>query len=229
MRVLWLALLVLLWPELARATSCAVPELGPSTDRADVVFVAKVTAERDHSVYTLAVERVFKGSATKTVKARGGGMKGASFELGKRFLVFGTLTPNDGEAPLFAHLCGGTQLADQAKDWIAKLGGGTAPGKALASGAAPSASPDAAPPPEVTPEPQPSASPEPTPDTAPPSSAAPPVVPPTSPTPAAAPGASGGCAACAVGAPATPAHDRLTALALLVFVAMSARRSMIRP
>lgn len=228
MRVLVLTLLALLWPGLARATSCAPPELGPSTDRADVVFVAKVTAHRDHTLFSLSTERVFKGDVPKGVQARGGGMKGASFEVGKRFLVFGKLTPDDAEAPLFAHLCGGTQLADQAKEWIAKLGPGSAPGKALARGVGPSAPPDAAPPPSAAqgPEPAPTVAPEPT-------VAAPPAPAPTpvAPDPPAAPAVRSGCAACALGTPWSPANGARPALALLALaaVAMAARRSMIRP
>jgi len=192
----------------ARATSCAVPELGPSAASADVVFVGTVVGEREHRIYTLNVSRVYKGQVTKTVKVLGGGMKGASFEVGKRFLVFARIQLAQSqpvEAPLFAHLCGGTGLADQAKDWIAKLGSGTEPGKDLVTGNAPAApvagagsEAPATPAPEPAPTTAPSAQPPPTheapaPTTAPaPETRAPARAPPES-----------GCAACNLGAPAS--------------------------
>ncbi|GMV14718.1 MAG: hypothetical protein AMXMBFR56_29420 [Polyangiaceae bacterium] len=215
--VLLLALLLALDLRAAHATSCIEPELGPSSANADVVFVATVASEKDHSVYGLSVERVYKGEVPKSVKARGGGMKGASFQRGKRFLVFARLDPSDAEAPLFAHLCGGTQLAEQVRDWMTKLGDGSTPGTTLASGSA-----AAAPAPEAAPEPVPAPEPEPAPEPV----SAPPLEPEPEPAPAPAPlpaPADAGCAACALGA-ASPGPSA-TWLALGLGAAFATRRA----
>lgn len=117
----------------AFATSCAAPELRTSTERAHVIFVGVVAAETRMSggmgIYRVEVDRVFKGSMPATVTVLGGGMKGSSFHVGERYLVFGRLPEPAAPPPpdLFAHLCGGTQPTAGALEWLATLGAGDPP------------------------------------------------------------------------------------------------------
>jgi len=167
----------------ARATSCDVPTFERSRDAADVVFVGRATAVAEKGGYattsTFAVERVYRGETPANVEVEGGGLKGALFQSGKRYLVFGRIV----ETGLFAHLCGGTQRADDAAAWIAQLGDGKPPGTAIASG-----KPLAEPPPPSAEAPAPAEAP-------PPSPAAPLEIVPPAPPPA---GPKSGCGGCAV-------------------------------
>lgn len=56
------------------------------------------------------VEQVHKGALPEAVQVMGGGVTGASFEHGKRYLVFATMLHTDRALNqlVFAELCGGT-------------------------------------------------------------------------------------------------------------------------
>lgn len=203
----------------AQATSCVAPELESSLERADVVFTGRATVDRETGIETLArfaVSRVFKGTVPLEVRVRGGGLAGASFQTGKRYLVFAKLEPN---GQLWAHLCGGTGAIDPA--WLSQLGAGTSPSIGGDPVAGSASSPDA----QAVSEPaessdassqQPARSPEtgaPAPPAEPSDSAAKPVPP------------RGGCGACGVGAPVAPvAPVPLHWPSLLLLVAGRLRR-----
>ncbi|MBK7579619.1 MAG: hypothetical protein IPI67_05360 [Myxococcales bacterium] len=122
---LMLFALLLFVPRTAPATSCDVPQLGSSLERAMLVFTGRATVREDTGNQTLvdmAVERVFKGSVPRKLRVSGGGLKGAMFTTGKRYLVFARIL-DAGE--VVAHLCGGTQQLPS--DWVKRLGAGSAP------------------------------------------------------------------------------------------------------
>jgi len=89
---LLLSLAALVFTPRAFATSCEVPQLKSSSERAEVIFLGVAAAETPVgggvSNFRLRVERVFKGSLPATVTVSGGGMKGSSFTVGDRYLVF---------------------------------------------------------------------------------------------------------------------------------------------
>jgi MYXO-CTERM domain-containing protein len=143
------ALLVVLGARPARGTSCEVPTYEGSLERADIVFVGRAVKQTPGSLELteLEVEKVYAGEVTRRVTVEGGGMKGAMLAPGKRYLVFAKLLTDPGPVRVWASLCGGTQEADAAKAWIARLGDGHAPGSALAAKTAPPAPPPATEPP----------------------------------------------------------------------------------
>lgn len=193
----------------ARATSCVAPALESSLERADVVFTGSATVDRETGVETLArfaVSRVFKGTVPREVPVRGGGLAGASFQTGKRYLVFAQLDPN---GQLWAHLCGGTGAVDPA--WLSQLGAGTAPSPGGDPVAGSTSSPDA----QTASEPAESS------DASAPQPARPPETgAPAQPAEPSDSGANpvpprGGCGACGVGAPVAPAPLHWPSLLLL--------------
>lgn len=120
--------------ERAHATSCVPPELGSSSERAELIFVGTAGWSRPSHELTITwfrVEQVHKGGSPESVQVMGGGMTGARFEYGKRYLVFATMlhTERALNQLVFAELCGGTELASERADWIAALGPGAPPGK----------------------------------------------------------------------------------------------------
>lgn len=229
---LLLALTALLFTPRAFATSCEVPQLKTSTERANVIFVGVATSETPMGggmgIFRMRVERVFKGSMPATVTVSGGGMKGSSFRVGERYLVFGRLPEPSAARPpdLFAHLCGGTQLATGATEWLSALGAGDPP---TGASTAIVAGPPSDPPPAATPLPPPTPSgsalaadpPRPAPtNTAPP----PPADTSNAAAPDTIPAASGGCAGCTSARSAPVPTSILTLLALLVVTRRVARR-----
>jgi len=122
----------------------------------------------------------------------GGGLKGAMFQSGRRYLVFARLAEQPTNLPpLFAHLCGGTQQLDAASAWIPQLGQPRSPGARLVSGEVVTPPPQPSTPPPVTPSPAPA------PATAPsPEAAAPPAPEAMAPQPV-APQGQQGCSGCA--------------------------------
>jgi hypothetical protein len=224
---LLLALAALLFTPRAFATSCEVPQLKTSTERANVIFVGVVAAETPMGggmgIYRVRVERVFKGSMPATVTVSGGGMKGSTFRVGEQYLVFGRLPEPSAARPpdLFAHLCGGTQLAGGATEWLSTLGAGDPPtgaGTPIVAGL------PSDPPPAATPIPPPTSGDAPAAEPARPArtATAPPpadtsktAVPPTIPV------ASGGCAGCT----STHSEPVPTASLLLLGLLVLARRA----
>ncbi len=218
-----LTLAVILFAPRAFATSCAAPELKGSSDRADVILVGVVAAETPMGggmgIYRLRVDRVFKGSVPATVNVSGGGMKGSSFTVGERYLVFGKLPEPSAPRPpdLFAHLCGGTQPAARAADWLAALGAGTSPtaaGTAITAGSTadvPAAPQFASAPPAQTevPPPRPLAD----------STAPSPPTDSSQATTGSTPATSGGCAGCTSAGRHRPAPSFAAALMALLCVA----------
>jgi hypothetical protein len=205
------------WQAPASATSCAEPVLETSIERADVVFVGLAGPKRDlghgAAIVPFTVDRVYRGRVPSVVLVMAGGIKGAMVDTGQKYLVFATLRPVEkkGDPPLFAHLCGGSQLAAQAGPWIAELGHGDRPAfpdEPIQSGKPPPA-------PELPPDPPPDGGP---PKTAPPPAVDPSPAAPKDPPPQPAKG--GGCAGCA--APGTAPRGG-AALAALVLGAAIAR------
>jgi hypothetical protein len=227
-----LALAALLVSPRAFATTCEVPQLKTSTERADVIFVGVVAAETPMGggmgIFRVRVDRVFKGSLPATVTVSGGGMKGATFKVGEHYLVFGRVPePNAVRPPdLFAHLCGGTQTAARATEWLSALGTGSAPtGTAIVAGAPPDvpAVPPSAPAPaaassDAPAEPRPRADP-----TAP----APSADTTTATTTATTPATSGGCAGCT--SSGTRSIAPTASLALLGLLVLARRSALRRP
>jgi hypothetical protein len=130
----------------ADACKCATPSLATAAARAKIVLVgtiAKVNEDRrcdprhptwctSSFTYEVTVEGVFKGSAGKTIRIDAGHGRGdcspgslGKHAVGQRWLVLSTST----QAPLFIHMCGGTQRATTANlDTLAKqLGAPKAP------------------------------------------------------------------------------------------------------
>jgi MYXO-CTERM domain-containing protein len=226
---LLLATSATLWSPPIEATSCAVPELQSSTENADVVFVGtagKIEQTGHGSTRVLfRVDRVHKGSVPAALTLDAGGMKGATFEAGKRYLVFAILPErrSDESSLPFAHLCGGSQLASDGHAWVASLGAGNPPartGSPVVSGKSAAPAPSAS----STPVPAPSA-PAPQPDPSP--SAAPPLTidapaPSTSPPPPGEQPRSGGCAGCTSAAPPS-AGAPITAAVAALLVALRRR------
>lgn len=221
----------LLVPSEAQATSCAPPELEPSLERATLVFTgrASVQSETGHqTLVTMTLDRVFKGSAPRKLEVSGGGLKGATFETGKGYLVFARIDP-DGQ--VFAHLCGGTQALPS--DWVKRLGSGSAPttgGKAVAAvpeaGATPNAASDPSSPELAGPEPSAPEAPLGDPVKGPSGADAPPAAP--APNPNATPPPSGGCGSCGVPAQ-TRAPGALPWLLLVAAVASRRWRARVTP
>ena len=206
-------------PDHAEATSCVQPQLARSKKHAAFVFTGRVVRELENRptyMVDVQVERVFKGALPEKVELSAGGMTGATLQKGKRYLIFARR--EEPGAPLFAHLCGGTQPLSQATAWIEKLGPGSAPTAGAAEVAAPpiDPEPEETPPestePESLPEPEPTSaqqSPEPSPP--PPAASAPPAAPPR-----------GGCGACTLG---TSSRDAVPAWGALLLAWMFRRRA----
>jgi len=225
---LLLSLAALVFTPRAFATSCEVPQLKSSSERAEVIFLGVAAAETPVgggvSNFRLRVERVFKGSLPATVTVSGGGMKGSSFTVGDRYLVFARVPEPSAPRPpdLFAHLCGGTQTAARAADWLATLGVGTAPtnaGTAIVAGAPADIPPV---PPTASVEPAPSSdapTAEPRPRTEPTVLVPPADTSQANTTPASTLATSGGCAGCtsAAASPIAPSAS-LTFVALLLLL-----------
>ncbi len=119
------AALMLLTSRASQATSCGPAGFEDSKEGARFVFSGTATAMGNTGQSPRAefqVDRVFKGDVAKHVYIESLGMRSASFESGKRYLVFANLTK---KGELSASLCGGTRMAPT--DWIKRLGPGRAP------------------------------------------------------------------------------------------------------
>lgn len=113
----------------------ALPMCGPITlddakKQAQVIFVGTVT-ENSGTRGTLDVRRIYKGDVGATATVRSTYTLGSAWEAGKEYLVFAE--SKDGE--LVAGSCLGThhteyQPESARKDWMDRLGPGTAPAKA---------------------------------------------------------------------------------------------------
>lgn len=105
----------------AHACSCSPP--APACEalwHTAVVFIGEATAVTAQPGYvqlvTFKVEETFRGQVQGTVMVSGGGVCGAIFEQGKKYLVYA-----NGQAPLSAGLCGRTRLLEQAGEDLAYL------------------------------------------------------------------------------------------------------------
>jgi hypothetical protein len=225
---LLIATLVFSFVALAHATSCVPPRVDRSSEDADVIFVGIAggsRAKQDLSITAFRVEQVYKGVVPVTIEVVGGGMRGARFDAGQRYLVLASFQSFEEGPSLrpFAGLCSGTGLVVDRTEWLAALGPAAAPARAgtppssgnpPAPQSAPSSNGD--PPLELVPyasieEAGPDAPPENAPPVAPssPASASAPhaspapdsatLAPPASAPPAATPPSAGGCAGCASG------------------------------
>jgi hypothetical protein len=229
---LLLSLVALVVSSPAFATTCEVPQLKTSTERADVIFVGVVAAETPMGggmgIYRMRVDRVFKGSVPATVTVSGGGMKGSTFIVGEHYLVFGRVPePNAARPPdLFAHLCGGTETAARATEWLIALGTGSAPtGTTVVAGSPPDvpAAPPSAPAPAAASSDPPA---EPQPRTEP--TAPVPSAHTTATTTATTPANSGGCAGCSSSGAKSPAPLSLAGIAFAISLLIRQRGRLAR-
>ena len=105
----------------ARACSCAPPP--PACEalwHTAIVFSGEATAvveQTGHSqLVTFKVDETFRGAVKGTVMVRGGGMCGAIFAPGKKYIVYAS-----GPPPLSASLCSRTRLLAEAGEDLAYL------------------------------------------------------------------------------------------------------------
>ncbi len=105
----------------AHACSCSPPP--PACEalwHTSVVFSGEVTAMADQpghaQLVTFKVDETFRGQVKGTVMVRGGGVCGALFAPGKKYLVYA-----GGQPPLSASLCSRTRLLAEAGEDLAYL------------------------------------------------------------------------------------------------------------
>lgn len=100
------------------ACSCKKPrEVEEEHKTAVAVFSGEVISVAQSAGSTkvkIRVEKTWKGSLTKTIEIRGGGMCGYNFTAGKKYLIYASGTTENG---LSASLCSRTKnLPDAAED-----------------------------------------------------------------------------------------------------------------